>query len=63
MRAAFFSVFTTFTKGLGYIILHYNFIVVLFLSCETKVCDPMDCILPGYQPIFQARVLEWGAIL
>ena len=26
--------------------------------------DPMDCSLPGYSVhgIFQARVLEWGAI-
>ena len=29
-----------------------------------KVRDPMDCSLPGYSVhgIFQARVLEWGAI-
>ena len=28
------------------------------------LCDPMDCSLPGYSihGIFQARVLEWGAI-
>ena len=28
------------------------------------VCDPMDCSLPGSSAhgIFQARVLEWGAI-
>ena len=27
-------------------------------------CDPMDCGLPGssVHGIFQARVLEWGAI-
>ena len=32
-------------------------------SCPT-LCDPMDCSLPGFsvQGIFQARVLEWGAI-
>ena len=32
-------------------------------SCLT-VCDPMDCSLPGssIHGIFQARVLEWGAI-
>ena len=31
--------------------------------CPT-LCDPMDCSLPGYSvhAIFQARVLEWGAI-
>ena len=32
-------------------------------SCLT-VCDPMDCSLPGFSVhgIFQATVLEWGAI-
>ena len=32
-------------------------------SCPT-LRDPMDCILPGssIHGIFQARVLEWGAI-
>ena len=32
-------------------------------SCPT-LCDPMDCSLPGFSVlgIFQARVLEWGAI-
>ena len=32
-------------------------------SCLT-LCDPMDCILPGssVHGIFQAKVLEWGAI-
>ena len=31
--------------------------------CPT-LCDPMDCSLPGspVHGIFQARVLEWGAI-
>ena len=31
--------------------------------CPT-LSDPMDCILPGssVHGIFQARVLEWGAI-
>ena len=31
--------------------------------CPT-LCDPMDCSLPGstIHGIFQARVLEWGAI-
>ena len=31
--------------------------------CPT-LCDPIDCSLPGYSihGIFQARVLEWGAI-
>ena len=30
----------------------------------TTLCDPMDCSLPGssVHGIFQARVLEWGAI-
>ena len=32
-------------------------------SCLT-LCDPIDCSLPGssVHGIFQARVLEWGAI-
>ena len=32
-------------------------------SCPT-LCDPMDCSLPGssIHGIFQARVVEWGAI-
>ena len=32
-------------------------------SCPT-LSDPMDCLLPGspVHGIFQARVLEWGAI-
>ena len=32
-------------------------------SCPT-LCDPMNCSLPGSSApgIFQARVLEWGAI-
>ena len=32
-------------------------------SCQT-LSDPMDCSLPGSSAhgIFQARVLEWGAI-
>ena len=30
----------------------------------TTLCNPMDCSLPGssIHRIFQARVLEWGAI-
>ena len=32
-------------------------------SCPT-LCDPMDCSLPGssVHRVFQARVLEWGAV-
>ena len=32
-------------------------------SCPT-LCDPLDCSLPGssVHGVFQARVLEWGAI-
>ena len=34
------------------------------LSC-VRLCDSMDCSLPGSSAhgIFQARVLEWGAIV
>ena len=33
-------------------------------SVVSTLCDPMDCSLPGssVHGIFQARVLEWGAI-
>ena len=36
---------------------------VVAQSCPT-LCNPMDCSLPGssVHGIFQARVLEWGAI-
>ena len=36
----------------------------LLQSCPT-LCDPMDCSLPGssVHGIFQARLLEWGAIV
>ena len=36
---------------------------VLVQLCLT-LCDPMDCSLPGssVHEIFQARILEWGAI-
>ena len=38
-------------------------VVVVTQSCLT-LCDPMACSPPGssVQGIFQARVLEWGAI-
>ena len=37
--------------------------VLVAQSCPT-LCDPMDSSLPGSSVpgIFQARVLEWGAI-
>ena len=49
--------------------MNLNFIFLLaaaaksLQSCPT-LCDPMDCSLPGssIHGIFQARVLEWGAI-
>ena len=33
-------------------------------SLSLRLSDPMDCSLPGFSVhgIFQARVLEWGAI-
>ena len=44
----------------------YTLLLPLLLShqsCPT-LCDPMDCSPPGssVHGIFQARVLEWGAI-
>ena len=37
---------------------------VKLLSC-IQLCDPMNCSLPGFSVhgIFQARVLEWVAIV
>ena len=34
------------------------------LQTSPTLCDPMDCSLPGssIHGIFQATVLEWGAI-
>ena len=34
------------------------------LLSRVQLCDPMNCSLPGssIHGIFQARVLEWGAI-
>ena len=41
-----------------------NLVVLVTQSCPT-LCDPMDCSSPGSSThgIFQARVLEWGAIV
>ena len=39
--------------------------VFLYITqLNLTLCDPMDCSLPGssIHGIFQARVLEWGAI-
>ena len=40
-----------------------NYMKVKSLGC-VRLWDPMDCNLPGssVHGIFQARVLEWGAI-
>ena len=49
-----------------YIILFTCFMYISSVaqSCPT-LCDPMDCNLSGFSVhgIFQARVLEWVAIL
>ena len=41
----------------------YTYACEVAQSCPT-LCDPMDCSLPGssIHGVFQARVLEWGAI-
>ena len=41
----------------------YKALHLVALSCPT-LCNPMDCSLPGssIHGVFQARVLEWGAI-
>ena len=47
-------------------------LLVIYFKCESEVaqsspilCNPMDCSLPGstIHGIFQARVLEWVAIV
>ena len=40
------------------------FIFFIFAQSCLTLCDTMDCSLPGFSVhgIFQARVLEWGAI-
>ena len=49
-----------------YFLNHMNLLLLLLLSrfSRVRLCDPMDCGLPGstIHGIFQARVLEWGAI-
>ena len=49
--------------GLTYIKYMYAAPAKSLQLCPT-LCDPMDCSLPGSSVygIFQARVLEWGAI-
>ena len=49
--------------GVGQITLQWYQNTKITQSCPT-LCDPMDCSLPGssIHGIFQARVLEWGAI-
>ena len=60
----------------NYIIIRYTLFLalVVFIAFDTAtdkslqscpaLCNPMDCSLPGssVHGIFQARVLEWGAI-
>ena len=38
--------------------------VYIYIYIHTTYCDPMNCSLPGssIHGIFQARILEWGAI-
>ena len=42
---------------------NYNLLCLVAQSC-LALCDPMDCSPPGssVHEIFQARILEWGAI-
>ena len=41
-----------------------NYKVKMKSLSRVQLCDPMDCSLQGFSVhgIFQARVLEWGAI-
>ena len=75
---AYFPSRSFIVSGLTFLsLVHFEFIFVygvrkcpaaaaaakLLQSC-LALCDPMDCSLPGssVHGIFQARVLEWGAI-
>ena len=52
-------------NSLYLLILYPNFVVLSSLfSLVPTLSNPMDCSLPGssVHGIFQARVLEWGAI-
>ena len=50
-------------KAMVFLVLMYGCESEIAQSCPT-LCDPIDCSLPGcsVHGIFQARVLEWGAI-
>ena len=39
-------------------------VYIQLLQLSPTLCDPMGCSLPGssLHGIFQARILEWGAI-
>ena len=56
---------STYIHGYGKWLLWFSSVQFISVSqsCLT-LCDPMDCSLPGssVHGIFQARVLEWGAI-
>ena len=43
---------------------YYMELVCAQLLSRVRLCDPMDCSLPGFSVhgIFQARILEWDAI-
>ena len=40
----------------------WSLVKVLVVHACPTVCDPMDCSLPAYHGILQARILEWVAI-
>ena len=53
----------------SFMYIHISILLDSFPMCEVTqscptLCDPMDCSLPGSSAhgIFQARVLDWGAI-
>ena len=59
----FQSVFSIFDFA-DTILSYHTTITTKSLQLYPTLCDPMDCSLPGssIHGIFQARVLEWGAI-
>ena len=60
----FFSCLSKHNSQYVYYVKWKKSVKVLVTQLCLTLCDPMDCSLPGSfaHGIFQARVLEWGAI-
>ena len=65
MKATFLGVTQPETRKIHTFINSYTAAAAKLLQLCPNLCDPMDCSLPrsSVHGIFQARVLEWGAIV